>query len=246
VGTYDPAAAKSFAQSLASASSSLSRAAASSASVASQSLASVASVASVSAAEHSTTLSSLSQSSFAPKTGTSSISGLSTPTAGADHADPTSNDSGGGGGGGKKKSDAGAIAGGVVGGIAALALLALGALWLRKRSTSHAPAGASTADAVPQMAPYAPSTHMSRIDTPFTGASSPPPAPQRLYDPADPSTFPPAAGVGPYGGTQTASYASNPFHSPVASPSVPSSMYTQAARPYSAAGHSGYTGAPEV
>ncbi|KAK7020458.1 hypothetical protein R3P38DRAFT_1214265 [Favolaschia claudopus] len=82
----------------------------------------------------------------------------------------------------KKKSNAGAIAGGVVGGIVFVCLAGIATFWfLRRRRRSAAP---SNLAATP-MAYH--STGNTSI-TPFTSfTASPPP---KLYDPDDPSTFP--------------------------------------------------------
>ncbi|KAJ7273317.1 hypothetical protein C8J57DRAFT_1506841 [Mycena rebaudengoi] len=77
-----------------------------------------------------------------------------------------------------KKSNAGAIAGGVVGGVVGAALITIAALWfIRRRRRGAAP---SNLVAVPM------GYHSTGDITPFTSAIPTP----KLYDPADPSTFP--------------------------------------------------------
>ena len=139
--------------------------------------------------------------------GTSSATPHSTTTSAA----ATTTSSGGGGGGGS--SNAGAIAGGVVGGIAVLALAGFGIFYIihRKRATN------------PQLQPRAP-------DQPAYGGSHPPMVPhpamdhvpqgysQQPYNPHQPVQPPPpqdpnslaAAGYfGPNAGSKTDSYATS-------------------------------------
>jgi len=114
-----------------------------------------------------------------------------------------------------KKSNAGAIAGGVVGGVVLLSLVCLTAFWfLRQRRKRAAP---STLMHTPM------GYHPGEI-TPFSSAIQTP----KLYDPADPSTFPTS--------TSSAMYSSGRVHSPA----YTGNTVTDAPRTTQ------YSGAPEV
>jgi hypothetical protein len=94
--------------------------------------------------------------------------------------DNDNGNTGGGGGGKKKKSNTGAIAGGVVGGVAAIGLLGAGAFLLRKKNkqdktTSNVPPTvATTATTFPPTSPMAQSAY---------GPSGMAPQQQPMYDP---------------------------------------------------------------
>ncbi|KAJ7063486.1 hypothetical protein C8F01DRAFT_79222 [Mycena amicta] len=116
-----------------------------------------------------------------------------------------------------KKSDAGPIAGGVVGGIVVLLLICIAVFWfLRRRRRGDAPS-----NAVPLPMGY----HNTGDITPFTSAIPTP----KLYDPADPSTFPSTPSSGMYAGGRV--------HSPSASGNTMAELSMH--RPQ-------YSGAPEV
>jgi hypothetical protein len=187
----------------------------------------VLSVLSVSASLHSTTLS-------LSATTTSGTVAPGTASADPDHVGSTTTTT-------SNKSHTGAIAGGVVGGLVALAALAFALFYcLRKRSSHTAPA-ADTKPYEPEM------SHMS-IASPATGPT------QRLYDPADPTTFPTAAAGGyynpsqGYSATDTSSPSFGPTRSSVQHPS-PNPFHTPMPTPGVHAmpvPHAGYTGVPEV
>ncbi|KAF9791940.1 hypothetical protein BJ322DRAFT_1026298 [Thelephora terrestris] len=96
------------------------------------------------------------------------------------HTDPPATTQGNdNGNGGKKSSHVGAIVGGVIGGLAALAVIGATWMFLRKRAAAHGdgdypdytkvyPGGVSSSE------------HAHEI----------PPSQPRLYDPSDPSTYP--------------------------------------------------------
>ncbi|KAE9410440.1 hypothetical protein BT96DRAFT_376180 [Gymnopus androsaceus JB14] len=84
------------------------------------------------------------------------------------------------------KKDTGAIAGGVVGGVVGIALISAALFWfLRKRGQNKSSASVS--------APFDNDLRMSPEMTGTTNAPSMayPPLQQKLYDPSDPSTYPP-------------------------------------------------------
>jgi len=115
-----------------------------------------------------------------------------------------------------KKSNAGAIAGGVVGGVVFLCLVFIAAFWfIRRRRRGVAPS-----NLVPMPMGY----HSSGEITTFSATQTP-----KLYNPADPSTFPSSPSSGMYNSARV--------HSPQASYSgntVTDQPRTQ------------YSGAPEV
>ncbi|TFK54799.1 hypothetical protein OE88DRAFT_1653297 [Heliocybe sulcata] len=107
-------------------------------------------------------------------------------------ADPTSgNASNGNGNSSSGSSHTGAIAGGVVGGGVGLAALAGLITWfvLRRRRQNQKPAST-------MYDPFAMSEQrpMSKGPTEYSSVAPYSPGPQRLYDPSDPSTYPPSAG----------------------------------------------------
>jgi len=127
---------------------------------------------------------------------------------------------------GKSSSNAGAIAGGVVGGVAALAVVAVGAWWFMRRRRNTNPGPTSNVGGVSQ--PY---------DYTAAAAYSPPPGaepPMKLYNPNDPSSFPSAA----TGGVEHSSFG----HSNGESTTYPSTLYD----PISANQRGKYSGAPEL
>ncbi|KAF7294789.1 hypothetical protein MIND_01016600 [Mycena indigotica] len=116
-----------------------------------------------------------------------------------------------------KKSKAGPIAGGVVGGIAALVLLGIAVFWFlrqRRRGGTLVPGSVSIR-----------STGTGEI-TPYTSANPTP----KLYNPADPSTFPSSP--------STRMYAGSRVHSPSASGGTMTELSMHRTTQYS--------GAPEV
>ncbi|KAF7304963.1 hypothetical protein MKEN_01211000 [Mycena kentingensis (nom. inval.)] len=93
----------------------------------------------------------------------------------------------------KKSSNAGAIAGGVVGGVVFLLAAVCLVFWfIRRRRRGDAPS-----NSVQLPMGYHPSSDI----TPFTSAIPTP----KLYDPADPSTFPSSPSSAMYGGGRVAS-----------------------------------------
>ncbi|KAF8204006.1 hypothetical protein BJ912DRAFT_1137911 [Pholiota molesta] len=126
----------------------------------------------------------------------------------------------------KKKSNAGAIAGGVVGGIAALAIIAGLAAWLVSRSRRQQRSPPIAFDEKLMVSDGSPNEAATLANTP---------AP-KLYDPNDPSTFP-----GNNGSFGTSMYSSVP--SPAAN-----SGYFPSNQPISThnTGHTGYAAVPNV
>ncbi|KAJ7775081.1 hypothetical protein B0H16DRAFT_84941 [Mycena metata] len=114
-------------------------------------------------------------------------------------ATSTSNpDATGAPGASSKKSNAGAIAGGVVGGLVGAAVLLVLAFWfIRRRRRNVAPSNLSQ----PSMA-----YHSSADITPFSLTQTP-----KLYNPADPSTFPstPSSAMYNSGRIQSPAYSGN-------------------------------------
>jgi len=130
------------------------------------------------------------------------------------------------------KSDAGAIAGGVIGGLAALALLGLLIFLLYRRHKERnnnegvSPVAPYYADDPSNVAHvgYPDTTNHSYNTSPTMFGSEPQTMQQKLYDPADPSTFPqtPAS----FGYTSTAPTGTSPYPG---SHTMSSGQYTGAA-----------------
>ncbi|KAE9409550.1 hypothetical protein BT96DRAFT_984612 [Gymnopus androsaceus JB14] len=97
----------------------------------------------------------------------------------------------------KSHSDVGPIAGGVVGGVIFLCLVAIVVIYLRRRRSRRrgrgkAPSSHVNSDLIPRPYPTSMSTH-PQTSSAFTGTgfhASLPSASPKLYDPSDPSTFP--------------------------------------------------------
>ncbi|KAI0250841.1 hypothetical protein BJV78DRAFT_1154793 [Lactifluus subvellereus] len=97
----------------------------------------------------------------------------------------------------RSSSNAGATAGGVIGGVAAIAVAGLAIFFWLRRKRSHAPSAASVADGAPQS--LVGEVRPPGSDDGTHGPSSMPgtPAtPMKLYDPNDPTTFPGFQGAG--------------------------------------------------
>jgi len=166
-----------------------------------------------------------------------------------------------------KKVNAGAIAGGVVGGLAGLAIIGglIAFLVMRNRRSQTAPSAAYMDTKVPVAAPppmttYAPSSYAPGspgsyapgspvpYSVPPSTTTSPPPgsqystepflAQQRPYDPSDPSTFPTDAGAAGHPG-QSAS----PGFPPQAQQFYPSQPTSPV---YGVQSNAAYTGTPQV
>ncbi|KAF8892475.1 hypothetical protein BD779DRAFT_1670173 [Infundibulicybe gibba] len=129
-----------------------------------------------------------------------------------------------------KKSNAGAIAGGVVGGVVFLVAVAALAFWWTRRRRQAPPTSNSA------LPPAGHTTPMSYNYTASTLPQSP-----RVYDPSDPSTFPP---TNPSSGTvYTAQHTGTPLLSHTGETSVYPAM---TGTTQSSGGMSHYTGRPEV
>jgi hypothetical protein len=185
-------------------------------------------------------------------------------TAARDSSEPTGTSSAGASSS-SSSSKAGPIAGGVIGGLALLGALAGVAFWLRRRQqqkqqppiapTTYAPTYPPSSTGSP---PPGGPAGMSEYGTNSTSFASPiagsnyGATPMRLYDPADPSTFPDApTSVGerlePVRPSidyvsQPAGTSSNPFQTPahVVHSAYPASVGA------SSSGAAGYKGVPEV
>ncbi|KIY63165.1 hypothetical protein CYLTODRAFT_426331 [Cylindrobasidium torrendii FP15055 ss-10] len=115
-----------------------------------------------------------------PETNASTTPGASSTSASSTPTNSSSGDSGGG------RSHAGAIAGGVVGGVAGLAIVggAIAYFLIRRRRRAREELNAPILDVdEPEVVEHKPNSAMS------PAASSP--EPMRLYNPDDPTTFPP-------------------------------------------------------
>ncbi|KDR73491.1 hypothetical protein GALMADRAFT_251199 [Galerina marginata CBS 339.88] len=150
--------------------------------------------------------------------------------------------------GAKKKSNAGAIAGGVIGGLIALALIAGLVVWLLRRRRNQSPTSASYQPAMASQNP---------VSAAHTGSSYPATPAPRVYDPNDPSTFPSnmneQPGYNPYA-TPPPDHQQQPYpaqmtpnYTGASQPSFPTQVtpnYTGTSQP--SYPRPQYTGAPEL
>ncbi|KAI9452878.1 hypothetical protein BJY52DRAFT_1291508, partial [Lactarius psammicola] len=132
--------------------------------------------------------------SVSPTTSTASRSGASSSSSSSSFPSPTPGSSSSSSSGSGSKSNTAAIAGGVAGGVVAVAAIA-GILFyfLRRRSPPQAPSAAFVVDGVTP--PPSASQHMNQVRPPVSddGTSympGTPVTPMKFYDPNDPSTFP--------------------------------------------------------
>ncbi|KAG7092591.1 hypothetical protein E1B28_008934 [Marasmius oreades] len=168
-----------------------------------------------------------------PKPTASNIpSALQSPTA-------TSQPSGSGG-----SSNAGAIAGGVVGGVAGLAIIAALAFWLFRRRRSRQNVDPSFDINTGHLPSSSGSEPATRIGSPYSLVSAPA-AKLRLYDPSDPTTFPNAMGTQPHAPTST--WQTQPVSQHYRSQSGESSIHPGNASVYSMQSHNrNYSGTAEI
>jgi hypothetical protein len=169
--------------------------------------------------------------------------------------------------GGAKKTNVGAIAGGVVGGVVALGIIACLIFFfvIRKKKQEPVPKPAYE----PVLPPQTPMTHTDHsftgtggagsqyplamsppppgISPPLPGMSPPPGAPGRIYDPNDPSTFPVleqhTGGYNPYPGTPEPQMHQSPYAQNVTQHYTGNSQQHATPPPPS---RPTYTGAPEL
>ncbi|KAF9459981.1 hypothetical protein BDZ94DRAFT_1267131 [Collybia nuda] len=146
---------------------------------------------------------------------------------------------------GSKKSNAGAIAGGVIGGLAFLAIVGGLMFWLvrRRRRTLGKPITAP--------APMSPPTSQYVDYNPVSLYPAPSPSLQKPYDPSDPNTFPTPSPV-PYSPVTLPYQTGTPPPGSVTTTSVatapaPIQVPMQGPNRYSTAGQGhGYSGVPEL
>ncbi|KAH9980995.1 hypothetical protein BGW80DRAFT_1162355 [Lactifluus volemus] len=133
-------------------------------------------------------------------TGTASFASATT-KASTPTVTPASGSSSTGSPSSKSNSNTGAIAGGVVGGVAAASIVAAVVAWfvIRRRRAQAAPSTAFRGDK---------NSDMGHIAEPFPLSFE---APQRLYDPSDPSTYPLPQAPSPTIRTTGTTAPSNPY-----------------------------------